>query len=195
MGLDSFVSYRWEVDGVAVSTDSVFDYKAIKAGMNEIQLFVQTKNGCIISLLDSFFVYPLQSTAFFIDDECLNIPVSPVNFSTITPPSTFAKFEWFLDGNYVSSSIQPSLTPANIGTHTLKLRTISTDGCVDSVLNSFLVHPLPNSSFTSTLNLDLSTKTNSSKRLYLLFTQTEKLIAEFCIISTGIWYSCNSPKI
>lgn len=152
MGLDSFVSFRWEVDGVAVSTDSVFDYKAIKAGMNEIQLFVQTKNGCIISLLDSFFVYPLQSTAFFIDDECLNIPVSPVNFSTITPPSTFAKFEWFLDGNYFSSSIQPSLTPANIGTHTLKLRTTSTDGCVDSVLNSFLVHPLPNSSFTSTLN-------------------------------------------
>ena len=152
MGLDSFVTYNWVIDGVNVSSDSLFDYKAINEGMNTIQLFVETKNGCTISFLDSFFVYPLQKSAFFINNECLNIPTSPVNFSTITPPSTFDKFEWFLDGNYISSSFQPSFTPANIGTHTLKLRTTSTDGCVDSVLNSFQIHPLPRGSFSSTLN-------------------------------------------
>ena len=152
MGLDSFVSYSWEIDGLTVSSDSVFDYKAINAGMNKIQLFVQTKNGCTISFLDSFVVYPLQSTAFFIDDQCLNLPISPIDFSTITPPSTFTKYEWFLDGNFISSSIRPKLTPANIGTHTLLLKTTSTDGCIDSVLNSFLIHPLPKSSFNSTFN-------------------------------------------
>tara|TARA_Y100000385_G_scaffold258770_1_gene286988 strand:+ start:199 stop:4344 length:4146 start_codon:yes stop_codon:yes gene_type:complete len=152
LGLDSFISYRWEIDGVITSTDSVFDFKAIKPGMNKIQLFVQTKNSCTISFLDSFVVYPLQSTAFFIDDHCLNLPISPTDFSTITPPSTFTKYEWFLDGNYISSSIRPKLTPANIGTHTLLLKTTSTDGCIDSVLNSFLIHPLPVNSFSSTLN-------------------------------------------
>ena len=59
MGLDSFVTYNWVIDGVNVSSDSLFDYKAINEGMNTIQLFVETKNGCTISFLDSFFVYPL----------------------------------------------------------------------------------------------------------------------------------------
>ena len=152
MGMDSFVTYNWEIGGVVVSTDSIFSYKAINEGVNRVKLSVQTRNGCSISFLDSFVVYPLQSTAFFIDDQCLNLPVSPLDFSTITSPSTFSKYEWFLDGNFISSSIRPKLTPANIGTHTLLLKTTSTDGCVDSVLNSFLIHPLPKNSFNSTLN-------------------------------------------
>ena len=53
----------------------------------------------------------VTNTAFFIDDQCLNLPVSPLDFSTITSPSTFSKYEWFLDGNFISSSIRPKLTP------------------------------------------------------------------------------------
>ena len=49
MGLDSFVSYTWVIDGVSVSSDSLFDYKAVNEGVNKIQLFVETKNGCTIT--------------------------------------------------------------------------------------------------------------------------------------------------
>lgn len=159
MGSDSFSIYNWEINGSFVSSDSMFDYQAITVGKNYIQLNVLTKNGCSINYQDSFVVHSVQSSSFLISNECLNIPISATDFTQINSPSVIDSYEWLLDGNKISTSRNPVFNPTNVGTHVLKLRTLSSEGCIDSIQQFFEVYPLPTSSFNAS-NTCFGSQTN-----------------------------------
>ena len=154
LGLDSFDSYSWSIDGAVVSMDSSFSYTTNIVGVKMITLDVITKNGCSVSLLDSFEVFVGPSANFFITPVCLGEDVTPADNSTINSPGVISSYKWFVDGVQVSDRQNPSFVSTDVGSSSLMQVVESDNGCLDTLIKSLLVNPLPVVSFSSADNCE-----------------------------------------
>jgi gliding motility-associated-like protein len=69
--------------------------------------------------------------------------------STISIPiGTIVSFSWNFGDNSTSTLANPTHTYAAPGTYPVKLRAISSRGCIDSVINYITIFPFPNISFS-----------------------------------------------
>ena len=147
-GLDSFDFYQWTLNSSDISTDSSFNFIPAVLGFNNVILNVITKNGCTISLEDSFEVFDVPDANFFITSICADEKIEPTDNSSIDAPATIASYAWYLDDVLVDNTASPSFDAAGVGNSSIKLRVVSGDGCVDSTSKLVTVHPLPSAAFS-----------------------------------------------
>ena len=143
LGLDSFITYDWKIDGSSVSSSTTCSYTPTNRGTKIIDLVCTTKNGCTVSYRDSIFVYDRPNPNFFVNSVCRQQNFSPTNNTTITAPEGIAQNIWHLNGTQVSTIASPTLLAAIDGSNSLKLVVTSSNGCKDSVTKNFTIHPLP----------------------------------------------------
>ena len=148
LGLDSFISYNWKIDGTSVASTATCSYTPTTQGNKIIDLTCTTKNGCSIAFRDSILVYDNPNPNFFVNSVCRQQNFSPTNNSTITAPEVIAQNVWFLNGTQVSTNASPTLLATVDGSNSLKLVVTSLNGCKDSVTKNFTIHPLPVVGFT-----------------------------------------------
>ena len=149
LGLDSFSAYAWTVNGTSIGTDSTVSYTANSAGIYRVNLEVMTKNGCRISLLDSFESFVSPSANFTVSDVCDGENILPTDNSTIQVPAFISGYQWLVDGVSRSTKQYPTLSTSGEGLYRIKLITTSGNGCVDSIQKVATIYPVPNTSFTS----------------------------------------------
>ncbi len=149
LGLDSFSAYAWTVNGTSIGTDSTASYTANSAGIYRVNLEVMTKNGCSISLLDSFESFVSPSANFTAPNVCDGENILPTNNSTIQVPAFISGYQWLVDGVSRSTKQYPTLSTSGEGLYRIKLITTSGNGCVDSIQKVATIYPVPNTSFTT----------------------------------------------
>jgi len=147
LGLDSFISNSWRIDGIMMSTSDTLSYVPSSAGIKYVELTSSTKNNCTVVFLDSFEVYASPSTNFFVVSVCKDQDLLPTNNSTIDIPEIITSNKWYLNNVLVSSDPSPTITTTVDGSNTLRLVTESSNGCLDSITKSFGIHPLPQVDF------------------------------------------------
>jgi gliding motility-associated-like protein len=149
VGLDSFAAYNWTINGTTISTDSTFSNLRTGDGVKRLQLTVTSKNGCVISRLDSFEVFTAPKAIFTVSEVCNLDNLTPMDASTVTAPSTITGYSWSVNGTFTSNSQFPTIPTSTAGTKSIKLVTTNNEGCKDSVTNSVEVRPLPAGGFTA----------------------------------------------
>ena len=149
LGLDSFVSYTWEINNLQVSSDSVFSHIGTQIGKNIVKLSVKTKNTCEISLFDSFQVYALPQADFLISPVCLGDKLKPISTATIVSPEDIDTHKWIFDDVEVSTDKNLIIPTKVVGSISLKLVVESTNGCTDEITKLAVVNLNPASSFTA----------------------------------------------
>ncbi len=121
----------------AILNDTIYD----------IQLNVESGNGCEDSLIVPVTVHPVPTADFeFVDDPiCLNESFEVNNFST-----TGLSYEWdFGDGN-TSAAFEPTHQYSAAGTYTVELIVTSPFSCADTTTRTIVVDPIPDAQFSNT---------------------------------------------
>jgi PKD repeat protein len=104
-------------------------------------------NGCSGTLSTTVNVNPLPDAQFTPNDVCINEPMQFMDVSTIGSGSITAWSWSFGDGN-VSQQQNPSHYYPSSGAFAVTLVVTSNMGCVDSLIKTFNVFPLPAANFT-----------------------------------------------
>lgn len=149
LGLDSFSSYSWTVQGNVIGSGFITSYEATPAGIYSVNLDVMTKNGCEISLLDSFEAYVSPSADFLVSSVCDGENLFPLDNSTISAPATIDGYQWYLNGANISADQNPIIGTSGAGDYDIKLKVTTSNGCIDSIQKSATVYPVPNTAFNS----------------------------------------------
>jgi gliding motility-associated-like protein len=108
-----------------------------------------TKNGCEVSLLDSFEAYVSPSADFLVSNVCDGENILPIDNSTISAPATINGYQWYLNGASSSTDKNPIISTSGAGDYDIKLKVSSVNGCIDSIQKSATVYPTPSTAFSS----------------------------------------------
>lgn len=118
-------------------------------GSYVVTLIASSTGTCADTISDTVLVYPLPVTQFLSDTVCLGDSSTFFNLSYIST-GNISGWHWdFGDGD--SSSLQnPAHVFPSAGNFTVTLTATTANGCVSSVVDSTLVHPLPTAGFSFT---------------------------------------------
>jgi len=114
-----------------------------------VKLLIVSNKGCKDSLIKNIYVFPHPATGFSVSDTAQCLPSNSFAFSNTTTiaSGTFASLWNFGDGN-TSTLNNPTHSYSSANTFSVKLTTISDQGCKDSVNKNVYVYPLPVPNFT-----------------------------------------------
>lgn len=152
------VSYLWtsrlngSVRATSTATNPKFNFP-ISDTLYAVTLRATDVLGCFKDSTASVFSFAKPTASFTITNHCLGVRASFVNTSTIKPGvsgrvNSFGS-EWDFGNGQIGLSNNPVYTfPAN-GTFTVKLKTTSNYGCVDSSVRTLTVFDKPRAGFTA----------------------------------------------
>ncbi|MCX7607167.1 MAG: PKD domain-containing protein, partial [Bacteroidia bacterium] len=74
----------------------------------------------------------------------------PISLSlNATSGATITAYQWYVNGTLVGSGQTFNYTVSTVGSYHIRLVVTDTSGCIDSTSRTFVVHPIPSASFTS----------------------------------------------
>lgn len=132
-------------------------------GTYNVRLTVTSSNGCSNKTNGKAVVHPMPDAAFSGIDNCALDSVKFTNATSYKGTGGLS-YEWdFADGNQ-STDENPAHVYSQAGTYSVKMKAITTNGCMDSALTSIEVYDLPVADFTisNTCLGDVTAFTNNS---------------------------------
>ncbi len=143
----TIVSYAWDFgDGsTGLGPNIVHTYSA--SGSYVVNYSVTTNNECMTVLTKTVTIFPVPALSFTANGGCLNTVSQFVNTSTIST-GNIALYTWNFGNGVTSNSVNPSYTYTLPGNYSPTLTAISNQGCISSIVNTLVIHPLPNVIFS-----------------------------------------------
>ncbi len=118
------------------------------AGTYNVELMVNTVNGCADSIVIPVTVDPTPVPDFNFVVACPTLPTTFTDASAIGGAATLTNWSWdFGDGN-TSTAQNPTNAYAGPGTYNVKLIVTGSTGCIDSVTYQVVIPEIPVASFT-----------------------------------------------
>jgi len=139
-------SINWLLDGAGFVGATFSDNNASK-GFRNLNLSINTTEGCLYQLDTQVYVHPLPIVAFTIKNPCGDNFYTFKNTSSNDSISTLNYLWSFGDGN-TSNIKDPSHGYTVFGNSSVKLEAINTFGCTDSALRILDVNPHIYADFT-----------------------------------------------
>ena len=141
-------NYIWSGNGLVANTDSVGGLApgTYKCVFTDSPCNNPHKDSITITILP----LPIPTASFSANPVCLTSASSFTNLSTVASPGTIASWAWDFDNNGTidSTSKNPTTTYTAVGSHPVKLKVTSNNGCKDSTVISVMVNPNPTATFT-----------------------------------------------
>jgi PKD repeat protein len=164
--------YDWFVQGNALSINNTTSLFVDTDNSTTYVFQIEDSHGCFSSDNTTVTVHPtpvanFQVVSSLINVTCINTPISISNLSTGAD-----LYEWYYDGQLVSTSQTPNIVPTGLGMHQISLAVENLFGCDDTIYLDVEVIAPPTSSFTTAYNpsgcgpLDV-TFDNTSTGLYV----------------------------
>lgn len=144
----SITAWNWYFGDGGVSTIQNSSHVFDPGGTYTTSLVVTTALGCEDSIAIDVTVYPKPDAAFSWTDVCLN------DFSSFTDESSvlgaqIVGWDWDFDDGTGSSILQdPTYTYSNSGQFSVELIAATSDGCLDTIVETVGVFDLPIADFT-----------------------------------------------
>lgn len=157
---DSIVNWYWDfADGQASAVPDPSNLYAT-AGFYDVELIVETNNGCLDTTVNAVEIYPLPEVKFTVDTNfgCQPFQAWFTDLTTIPDPYILSEWEWtFGDGSPAISTRHPehtymtdTLGDFQTGVFTVSLQVTSSNGCVeDTVYVDYMIeYPKPDALFS-----------------------------------------------
>lgn len=144
-------SWEWDFDNNG-SIDNLSQnpsYAFSTPGLHDVELFIQTNNGCVSSYNTSVYVYPNPQAAFSTVNVCVNFAASFQNTSSILFPSQIQSYSWDFGDAATTTLMNPNHMYVNAGTYNVSLTATSEAGCVNTFVYPITVFPVPTASFVT----------------------------------------------
>ncbi len=149
---DTIINQLWtsQPDNTISSTiDFTMNYNT--SGTKNINLIVETNNGCKDTVSHTIEIYPLPHSEFSVLDTCEYSNVVFTDASTIPSPESLVLWSWDIDNDGIEDyTIQNPTHLYPAGTYTAKLTVTSANGCSKDTTMTVLTYPKPNADFTFT---------------------------------------------
>jgi gliding motility-associated-like protein len=166
--------YDWFVQGNALSINNTTSLFVDTDNTTTYVFQIEDSHGCFSTDNTTVTVHPtpvanFQVVSSLLNVTCINTPISISNLSTGAD-----LYEWYYDGQLVSTSQTPSIVPTGLGMHQISLAVENLFGCDDTIYLDVEVIAPPTSSFTTAYNpsgcgpLDV-TFDNTSTGLYVTY--------------------------
>ena len=140
--------WEWEFgDATGTSIDQNPLYTYTTSGVYTVTLISETNFGCLDTISHSAEVYDLPVSDFSFSDVCLYDPAVYSNNSTIASGS-ITNFYWDF-GNGGTSMLQQPVGQEYIlpGFYDIELQTESNNGCLDTLVQTIEIFPIPTAMF------------------------------------------------
>jgi PKD repeat protein len=121
------------------------------SGVYSVSLTVNGYNGCSSSISKIITIFSSPTASFVIPAFCEKDTITASNLS-VAQSGTISSYNWKLNSVSFSSIQNPTLSISNSGSYPVRLTTINSFGCKDSITKTVLVNPLPNADFTTNPN-------------------------------------------
>lgn len=142
--------WNWEfgdpAQGTSIIQSPVYVYDT--SGTYTVTLIVETNFGCLDTTTNTVEVYVLPVSDFTFNDVCLYDPAIYLNTSTV-PSGSIISNQWdFGDGDF-SSNEQPAGQEYSLpGFYDVELITQSNHGCLDTLVQTIEIFPVPTAMFS-----------------------------------------------
>lgn len=153
--MGSIANWSWNFgDGSALNTSSSSpQHIYTSTGNYTVTLITYSSNlSCSDTLQNTVTVFDKPKAKFDFTDVCFNEQMYFIDSSTISN-GNIVNWSWnFGDATLLSSLPDPNHLYANPGTYIVTLIVTTNNGCLDTIAESIVVHPLPTAQF-STINV------------------------------------------
>ena len=142
---------QWTLDSLTTSQNQDLSYVITQGGSYEVSLMVESSNGCSDSSFQLVSINHNPEVNFSLNNACLN--EQPVQFydSTLVQGASINYTYWdFGDGN-ASIGLNPTHTYSQPGTYQVKLIKGSSQGCIDSMVQTITIYNVPETQFRAVL--------------------------------------------
>lgn len=145
---DNITTWAWDFDdGNTSAVQNPGTHMFAIENTYNVQLAVETNNGCQDTLVVPVSVDPSPIANFNFVDDCYDLAANFIDNSQISS-GTIASYNWsFGDGN-TSNQLSPSHNYASDGQYTVTLSITSDQGCPDDTTMTITRYPLPAPNFT-----------------------------------------------
>ncbi|MCX7652104.1 MAG: PKD domain-containing protein, partial [Bacteroidia bacterium] len=150
------VSFFVRLNGVgawnAISSPATNEhtFTAGQTGNHQFMMVVQL-GGCRDTVIRCYTITQRPTATFNISHtspRCASeLPIS-LNLNA-TFGATITAYQWYINGTLVGSGQNFNYTVTSVGSYHIRLVVTDTSGCIDSTSRTFVVHPIPSPSFTS----------------------------------------------
>jgi len=136
--------WNWNFgDNAGSSTAQFTQYTYSGSGVFDVTLIAETDFGCLDTTVHTTEVYDLPVSDFTFDDVCLYDAAIYQNTSSI-PTGSITQYDWdFGDGDGSSDQQPVGQSYLTAGLYDVQLATTSNHGCVDTLVQTIEIFPLP----------------------------------------------------
>lgn len=144
----------------------------LNAGNYNVTLIINTSLGCADTIAKSVQVYYKPLANFTHSNICLGEIMDFINTSSVDPSASLTNYSWaFDDGSLLVPTLNSSHTYTNPETFNVSLIVTTNNGCLDTIVKSVVVHPLPSVQF-SAMNVCDGTNVQFNDESTILITDT-----------------------
>lgn len=140
------INYSWSFGDGFSSSQKDPSYKYSSYGTYDVELKVTSNNFCEAIAMQKLKVFAQPSADFTFKDTCENDLAIFTNTSSIGDGS-YSNL-WSLGDGSNSTALNPSHAYTSSGNYSVKLKTVSTNACADSVTKQISIFQKPDVSFT-----------------------------------------------
>jgi PKD repeat protein len=157
----SIDSLAWTFDNGFFGNDSLEAALYNSIGNYNVQLYAQSNQGCLDSLMQTIYINAKPLAQFTANDSCEGEAIH-FNSASIIPQGNITNYTWNFGDNTSGVGANTNHSYANAGNYTAQLTVMSDSGCVDSTNFNITVHPNPLADFSATSACFLADFTNQS---------------------------------
>lgn len=148
------VSSVWEFgDGNAPETGTDADNLYSTLGSYEVSFTAVSNMGCTTIITDTIIIFPKPEPDFAVNQEqmCEGAPFQLIDLSSVGQPSEITAWNWFVEGQSIDNSQNPTASIDQPGSFDITLTVESNHGCVydTTIQNAVVIYPSPVAGFTS----------------------------------------------
>jgi gliding motility-associated-like protein len=136
------LTYLWKFGDGATSTSPNPSHSYATQGVYNVTLIATNSIGCIDSIRKSMSVFNKPTAGFTVNDSDQCLKANMFNFTnTTTPILPGINFLWDFGNGITSTATDPSYPYTSGGTYNVKLKTVTSQGCNDSITKKVTVFP------------------------------------------------------
>ncbi len=146
-GIFSIANRLWETSNGNSSQGNSPTFVFDETGQVNVKLIATSINGCRDSIIKNLWIFDNPTARFETDTLCKHNNIQ-INNTSVDAVSQIKQYFWWMNGELISTSMQPQYTLPDTGTHILKLKVVSESNCYHTYTDTISVKPLPFSGFT-----------------------------------------------
>ncbi len=136
----------WSVSDGTILTGSTGNFIIDTSGVFNVNLLVQTQEGCSSSTSFPIVIHPKPIVSFSTLKFC---PYDAVEFTSFNSQlSSLSSLDWDFDDNTTSTNSSPTHIFGSTGSYNVSLQAQDINGCRDTVIQAVYIQPSPVADFT-----------------------------------------------